>query len=141
MREEVRVVVDTNVLISALFFGGLPERIFLAGVRGEIELLTSLSLLRELERVLKEKFKVDAHSAREMIDAVKSVAEVVEVTSRTRMILRPDDDNRVLECAIDGGAKFIVTGDTKHILPLKEYGGVRILSPSEFVKYLPPPAP
>ena len=137
----MRVVLDTNVLISALLFDGIPERIFLAGLRREIQLLTSISLLEELGRVLKGKFKIDANSVAHTIELVKSVAEVVEVESRIRVILHPDGDNRVLECASDGKADIIVTGDTKHILPLSKYKGTRILSPAEFVKFIPPSLP
>ena len=133
----MRVVADTNILVSALLFGGPPEQVFLAGLRGEIQLLISLSLLKELEKVLKEKFKLNFHLVREIIEEVREVAEIVEVSSHIKAISYPDEDNRVLECAVDGKADFIVTGDTKHILPLKEYGGIKILSPSEFLKHLP----
>jgi putative PIN family toxin of toxin-antitoxin system len=133
----VRVVADTNILVSALLFGGTSEQVFLAGLRGEIQLLTSLSLLKELEKVLKEKFKLNFHLVREIIEEMRDVAEIVEVSFHIKAISYPDEDNRVLECAVDGKAEFIVTGDTKHILPLKEYGGIKILSPSEFLKHLP----
>jgi putative PIN family toxin of toxin-antitoxin system len=133
----VRVVADTNILVSALLFGGTSEQAFLAGLRGEIQLLTSLSLLKEFERVLKEKFKLSTDLVREIIEEVREVAEIVEVSSDIKAISYPDEDNRVLECAVDGKADFIVTGDTKHILPLKEYGGIRILTPSELLKHLP----
>jgi uncharacterized protein len=133
----VRVVADTNILVSALLFGGAPDQVFLAGLRGEIQLLTSPSLLKEFEKVLKEKFKLNIHLVREIIQEVMDVAEIVEVSSHIKAISYPDEDNRVLECAVDGKAEFIVTGDTRHILPLKEYGGIKILSPSEFLKRLP----
>ena len=133
----MRVVADTNILVSALLFGGTPEQVFIAGLRGEIQLLTSPSLLKEFEKVLKEKFKLNIHLVREIIEEVREVAEIVEVSSHIQAISYPDEDNRVLECAIDDKADFIVTGDTRHILPLKEYGGIKILSPSEFLKYLP----
>jgi putative PIN family toxin of toxin-antitoxin system len=137
MRREVRVVADTNVLISALLFGGLPEQILLAGLRGEIRLLTSISLLKEFENVLIEKFRLEPRFVKDSSDLVRHVAEQVEVTSRLKVIQNPEGDNRVLECAVDGKADFVVSGDTKHILPLREYGGIKILSPSEFVKLLP----
>jgi len=137
MRRELRVVADTNVLVSALLFGGPPEQIVLAGLRGEIQLLTSSPLLKELERVLKVKFKLNLHLVRNIIEEIKEVAELVEVSSHINVISYPDDDNRVLECAVDGKAEFIVTGDTKHILPLKEFRGTKILSPSEFLNRLP----
>ena len=133
----MRVVADTNILVSALLFGGPPEQVFLAGLRGEIQLLLSLPLLKEFEKVLKEKFKLSIHLVREITEGVREVAEIVEVSSHIRAISYPDEDNRVLECAVDGKADFIVTGDTRHILPLKEYGGIKILSPSEFLKHLP----
>jgi len=137
MRRELRVVADTNVLVSALLFGGPPEQIVLAGLRGEIQLLTSIPLLKELERVLKGKFKLNLHLVRNIIEEIKEVAELVEISSHINVISYPDDDNRVLECAVDGKAEFIVTGDTKHILPLKEFRGTKILSPSEFLNRLP----
>jgi uncharacterized protein len=133
----VRVAADTNILVSALLFGGTSEQVFLAGLRGEIQLLTSPSLFKEFEKVLKEKFKLNIHLVREIIEEVMDVAEIVEVSSHIKAISYPDEDNRVLECAVDGKADFIVTGDTRHILPLKEYGGIKILSPSEFLKHLP----
>lgn len=134
----MRVVADTNILVSALLFGGTSEQVFLAGLRREIQLLTSPSLLKEFEKVLKDKFKLNIHLVREIIEEVVDVAEIVEVSSHIKAISYPDEDNRVLECAVDGKAEFIVTGDTRHILPLKEYGGIKILSPSEFLKHLPP---
>ena len=133
----MRVVADTNILVSAVLFGGPPEQVFLAGLRGEIQLLTSPSLLKEFEKVLKEKFKLSIHLVREIIEEVMDVAEIVEVSSHIKAISYPDEDNRVLECAVDGKAELIVTGDTRHILPLKEYGGIKILSPSEFLRHLP----
>ena len=137
----MRVVLDTNVIVSALLFGGYPERVFLAGLRGEIQLLTSRALLRELESVLHEKFKLDVRLVKDTMDLLKTLAEIVETTSQLKVIAHPDDDNRVLECAVDGNAEFIVTGDTKHILPLKVYKGIKILRPSEFAKLLPPSSP
>ena len=131
------VVADTNILVSALLFGGTSEQVFLAGLRGEIQLLTSPSLLREFENLLKKKFKLSIHLVREIIEDVREASEIVEVSSHIKAISCPDEDNRVLGCAVDGKAEFIVTGDTRHILPLKEYGGIKILSPSEFLKLLP----
>ena len=133
----MRVVADTNVLISALLFGGLPEQILLAGLRGEIQLLTSIPLLEELENVLMRKFRFDPKFAKDSCDFIRDVAERVEVISHLNVIKNPEGDNRLLECAVDGKADFVVSGDTKHILPLREYEGIKILSPSDFVKLFP----
>jgi len=74
--------------------------------------------LKELEKVLIGKFKLSAGFVKDMLDSVEDVAEIVQVTTHIKVILQPDEDNRVLECAVDGNAEFIVTGDTKHIFPL-----------------------
>lgn len=137
----MRIVLDTNVMVSALLFGGYPERVFLAGLRGEVKLLTARALLRELERVLTEKFKLGMRLVKDTLDLIETLAEIIEATSQLNVIEHPNDDNRVLECAVDGNADFIVTGDTKHILPLKAYKGIKILRPSEFAKLLPPSFP
>ncbi|MFB3886207.1 MAG: putative toxin-antitoxin system toxin component, PIN family [Thermodesulfobacteriota bacterium] len=133
----MRVAADTNVLISALLFGGVSDQVFLAGLRGEIQLVASDPLLKEFERILKNKFKLDVPLVRGIIEEVRNVVEAVEVSSHINVISHPETDNRVLECAIDGEADFIVTGDTKHILPLREFRGIKILSPSEFIKRIP----
>ena len=137
----MRVVADTNVLTSALLFGGVSDQVFLAGLRGEIQLITSDPLLKELERILKNKFKLDVQLVRGVIEEVRNVAEIVAVSSHIDVISHPEVDNRVLECAVDGKADFIVTGDTKHILPLKKFRGIKILSPSEFIGRLPSTLP
>ena len=133
----MRVVADTNVLISALLFGGLPEQILLAGLRGDIQLLTSIPLLEEFENVLTKKFRLEPRFVKDSGNLVRHVAEQVEVTSHLKVIEEPERDNRVLECAVDGKADFVISGDTKHILPLREYEGIKILSPSDFIKLLP----
>jgi predicted nucleic acid-binding protein len=50
------------------------------------------------------------------------------------VIKENDDDNRILECAIEGRVQYLISGDRKHLLPLKEYQGAKILSPAEFLK-------
>lgn len=137
----MRVVVDTNVLISALLFGGLPEQILLAGLRGEIQLLTSPLLPEELERVLVKKFRLDPGFVKDSVAFIEDVAELVVRKSHLNVIEKPEGDNRVLECAVDGRADFVVTGDTKHLLPLQDYHGIKILGPSEFVRLLPTTMP
>lgn len=94
-----------------------------------------------MERVIKNKFKLDVQFVKEVIEEVRNAAEIVEVSSHIDVISHPEENNRVLECAVDGRADFIVTGDTRHILPLKEYRGIKILSPSEFIRRYPPVLP
>jgi putative PIN family toxin of toxin-antitoxin system len=132
----VRGVVDTNVLISAIFWTGKPKQILNKVRRGEILFLTSGPLLEELEGVLIEKdkpFKLAPEEAERIIIGMRELAEIIQ--THTRVAACEDEkDNRVLECAIDGDAECIVTGDL-HLLKLNPFKGIRIITVTDFLKY------
>ncbi len=133
----MRVVLDTNVLISALAFpGSKPDQILSRIRRGEIDLFISSFILSELDRVLREKFRLTKKEAQDRVNAVSSIAHLVEPTERIQVVTAKDDDNRILECAIEAQADFLVTGDKEHLLPLGSLRDTRIISPSEFVNLL-----
>ena len=127
----MRVVADTNVFLSALIFGGPPEEIISLARQGLVELLVSADILLELSSVLKTKFEwQDARIA----DAVRSIGYCSILIKPETVIkkIRDDADNRVLECALDGDADFIITGDY-HLLDLKSFQGIRILKARELL--------
>jgi uncharacterized protein len=127
----VRVVADTNVFLSALIFGGPPEEIISLARQGLVELLVSADILLELSSVLKTKFEwQDAQIA----DAVRSIGYCSILIKPETVIkkIRDDADNRILECALDGDADFIITGD-HHLLDLKSFQGIRILKARELL--------
>ena len=133
----MRVVLDTNVLISALAFpGSKPDQILSRIRRGEIDLFISSFILSELDRVLREKFRLTKKEAQDRVNAVSSIAHLVEPTERIQVVTAKDDDNRILECAIEAQADFLVTGDKEQLLPLGSLRDTRIISPSEFVNLL-----
>jgi uncharacterized protein len=126
----VRVVFDTNVLISALVFGGLPRALLIRVFRGEVMLVTSSVLLNELEEVLVVRFAHDASLARTVRAEIELLAEVVEAPELAR-VARDRDDDAVLAAAIAGKASAIVTGD-RDLLVLVEHEGIRIVTPRDF---------
>jgi putative PIN family toxin of toxin-antitoxin system len=126
----VRVVFDTNVLISALVFGGLPRALLIRVFRGEVTLVTSSVLLNELEEVLVVRFAHDASLARTVRAEIELLAEVVEARELAR-VARDRDDDAVLAAAIAGKASAIVTGD-RDLLVLVEHEGFRIVTPRDF---------
>ncbi|MDR7555707.1 MAG: putative toxin-antitoxin system toxin component, PIN family [Armatimonadota bacterium] len=128
-----RAVLDTNVYISALF-GGNPEDVYLAALRGQFRLVTSPAILVELARKLREKFRLPESDIRSYITQIGRHADVVRPRERLR-ILDDGPDNRVLECALEGKADVIVSGD-RHLLSLGTYRGIRILRPAEFLRRL-----
>jgi len=127
----VRVVADTNVLLSALIFGGSPEEIINLARDGQLDLLVSSHILLELTKVLKSKF--DWREA-DVADAVRSIGYSSQLVKPETVInkITDDADNRVLECAVDGEAGFIVTGD-HHLLDLESFRGIRILKARELL--------
>ncbi|MGH2472514.1 MAG: putative toxin-antitoxin system toxin component, PIN family [Candidatus Limnocylindria bacterium] len=126
----MRVLLDTNVLVSALLFGGLPRELLQRALRGEVEVVTSVRLMAEFEEVLVERFGL----APEIAQAARSEYEQLAALVRPRRvprIARDPDDNEVLAAAAMGRADFIVTGD-RDLLALERHGGRPILSPRQF---------
>lgn len=126
-----RVVLDSNVLISALHFGGKPEELLLLANEGSIELFLSAFILEETARNLKEKLGWEERAIRDALTIIKAVATLVQPKMRLQIISQDDADNRVLECAVEARADFLVTGDKRHLLPLRKYRGIRILTPRD----------
>jgi len=129
-----RVVFDTNVFISAIMFGGKPGRIFGQAREKKIQLVTSRPILLELATKLHEKFGVMEQEVVEVIEGIGLFAEVVKPRREIRVIKADPTDNIFLECALEGKADVIVSGDRQHILSLKKFGEVKIVSPAEFLK-------
>lgn len=132
----IKVVCDTNVYISAFLFGGKPEEVIAIARNNEIELLISEDILAEVADVLKKKFGWTDEQISFTLDELRSIANLIIPDTRLKVIKNDETDNRFLECALAGGAKYLVTGDTRHLQPLKEFKGIQILSPADFLAVL-----
>lgn len=130
----MRVVLDTNVLISAVLFGGVPRELLWLAVQGRIRPITSAHLLDELEELLREKFGFSHAAAAETRGEFEVLAEVVETTEVPKVCRDPDDD-AVLAAAAAGGAAAIATGD-RDLLDLGAYGDIAILTPAALIEQL-----
>jgi uncharacterized protein len=132
----VRIVVDTNVLVSALIFpGGPPEAVYRLTLERRIVLVTSRPLLAELGRVLTATFGWDADRSEEAVRQLVRVAEIAEPQQPVVDIQADPADNRVLEAAAEGRVVAIVSGD-RHLLALTSWRGIRIESPAGFLATL-----
>jgi putative PIN family toxin of toxin-antitoxin system len=118
----VRVVADTNILISALMFDGLPGVVLKLALDRRFTLVTSKPLLDELDEKLREKFGVSTQDAAAIRAKLESVALLVDPDFMLNAVPDDPDDNRVLECAVDGKAECIVSGD-RHLLRLGAHAG------------------
>ena len=131
----MRVVLDTNVLVSALWWDGNERKTLLATLTENVDLLVSDDILSEfLSVVSRKKFTgFPREKISQFIEIILETAIIVEPTDRIGAIKEDEEDNRILECAIMGHADYIVTGDS-HLTKLCEFQGVKIITASEFLK-------
>lgn len=129
----IRLVLDTNVLVSALIsIRSNPARQLDAAGK-DYSLFISKEILSELEGVIsRDKFGFSNEKIDSAIEAILSFSEVVNPEIKLDVVKSDPDDNKILECAIACGASYIVSGD-KHLLNLKEYKNIEIISPKEAI--------
>jgi len=121
----MRLVLDTNVIISALLFGGLPEKLLINVLSGAHELVISPYIVAETTRILESRFEVDPTSL-SLLQQLLHEGEIVYFEPFLH-IIADEPDNRILETAIKGKAKYLITGD-KLILTLGHYKDVKIIT-------------
>jgi putative PIN family toxin of toxin-antitoxin system len=128
----LRAVADTNVYISALNFGGVPDDVLALARHGLIALFISPSILQEVEGVLCRKFEWRQDRIREAAALIRGFAVELSPLVHLDVITEDEPDNRILECAVAADTAFIVTGD-RHLRRLARYRGIVILTPSAFL--------
>jgi len=138
----MRVILDTNVFVSGVFFSGPPHEILDAWRHGRLTLVISPEILHEYERVgqelANEFLAVDIAPIMELL-AFKG--EVVNAPSLAEQVCSDPDDDKFLACAVASGTKVISSGD-KALRRTTGYAGIEVLSPREFIdKYLRPIKP
>lgn len=136
----MRIVVDTNILVSATFWTGIPFRIIECAEENLFELLLSKAIIDEFIEVLNYKEIQEKVRGRHLemthtIEKLISIASIVEPREKIKAVKDDPDDDKVIECAVEGKADYIVSRD-KHLLRLKEFRGIKIASPEEFVKLI-----
>ncbi len=132
----LKVVLDTNVLISAILFGGKPRQILEKTIRGEIRLCISEPILDEFRGVLQRpKFDFSPEMIEVILTELTRVADFVNPSKRIGVVLEDPEDNRVLECAVEAEANYIVTGDS-HLLKLSRYQNIEIVNAVAFLEKL-----
>ncbi len=121
----MRLVLDTNVLVSAVFWNGPEWRLLQACLKGSHKLILSPFILEELRCVLTEKFDVPDGDAGEYVMLLVRSAILVETSGEITIVEADPSDNRIIEAAVAGGADRVVTGD-RHLLDLMDHDGIAI---------------
>ena len=132
----MRVVLDTNVIVSGLNFPGNERLVLELALRGRFELCVSPFILEEVAGVLVRKFAWNEERSAQALRALGDAATVVEPRRLPEMIEGGHADNRILECAVEVSADYLVTGDRRHLLPLEEHQGARIVNAPHFLSEL-----
>ena len=133
----MKVVFDTNVVASASFWRGAPFDCLAAWAQGRCVAAVSSTLLAEYHETVEE-LRLDYPKLKcvEWVAALTEAAELVFPVERASGATPDPDDEMILECAVAGEADFIVSGDKKHLLVLRQYQGIPIVSPAEFLRQL-----
>ena len=128
-----RIVLDTNVIISAILFGGPPRKVFESVLSCKYRAYISRELLDEIESVLsRPKFALSREIIQSIIRELQDLFEPVSPQESLKVISTDPDDDRVLECAVSSKADYIISGDSD-LLKLKKFRKIKILSPAEFL--------
>ena len=137
----MRLVLDTNLLVSGVIASGLPRRLVDAAKAGEFELCTSEVLLAELLTVLsRDKFTARLNQAgvtpQAIVDDLRRLAVVVAPTDVPRVVPTDPDDDHVIAAAITGQADLIASGDKRDLLPMGGFQGIPIVTAKEAIERL-----
>ena len=134
---KIGIVADTNIFISGIFWeGNFSSQVIDLWRRRKIELVSSLPIVEEIVRNLRGfKIEMEEESVKEWEQIILENAMLVEPNEKLDIVKDDPTDNKFLEAAIAGNAEYIITQD-KHLLKLKEFQGIKIITPEEFLKII-----
>ena len=127
------VVYDTNILISGMIWGGTPYDCIALAQENKVEGVTCSEILDEFSEKLTNKFNASPSRTAEIVVELLNFHQVVNIENQLKNVTPDPDDDKIIECAVVGGATHIVTGDKKHLLPLGSYQGILIVKAADML--------
>ena len=134
--QKQRVVIDSNVWLSGLVFGGYPSKILELFINGDLFVVMSEELVSELRRKIVQKFPLLAPKLGLLEASIWKDAIMVKLGTTTIKISRDPNDDKFIETALLGGCRYIISGD-QDLLALGSYQDIHIVKPTEFLKIEP----
>ena len=130
----MRVIIDTNVLISGIFFAGLPGKLLRLWKDGQIKFVASSEMFYEYAEVIRRLGKkYPAIETSDIIDLLAVELEMVKSKKLRESICQDPDDDKFIACALSAKVKIVITGD-KDLLDLRTYKGIQFLNPGQFFR-------
>ena len=127
----MKIVIDTNVVVSGIFFGGYPRQIVEAVGERRLAACATAEIVEEYEEIIEEMIRrKQGHIQLDVLTPFVSGLELMESGTKVRISRDPDDD-KFIECSIDAKALFIVSGD-KDLLDIERYGKIKIITAAQF---------
>ena len=130
----LKIVLDTNIIISAIVFGAKPRLILNLILSKRAKGYISSFIITETGNVLREKFKFSEEKVEQVEALLKTGFTIIEPNFSIKIITACPADNKILACAVGAKADYMISGDKKHILLLKKIKNILILSPEQFLK-------
>ena len=132
----MKVVIDTNVFVSGIFWKGISNRIIIAWRAGKFDLVNSLMNVEELIKILKF-FKIDMSDEhiKEWVTLIVENSIIVDVAGKIKIVKDDPTDDKFIETALNGNADYIISQD-RHLLDIKEFDGIKMVTPKEFLRIL-----
>lgn len=130
-----KVVLDTNIFISAVFWEGKSYYLMKKAINQEVIVFISKHIIEEIKNVLSRDFNLEKQEIDDIINSLLHFTNLIDTIEVANVIKEDPKDNRILDCALTCNANFIISQD-KHLLKLKKFRDVTIMSPEEFAKYL-----
>ncbi len=136
----MRIVIDTNIIASAVFFGGKPGELLERVLRHDVEAVATDRILTEYQATID--YLLQQYNGEYLHLSIMPIFAAIEVIPQTDNIkvCRDPDDDKFISCAVDGKCDIIVSGD-KDLLSLKQYDHVEIITVGQFLKDFPPSSP
>ncbi len=132
----MRITVDTNFLISATQWdNSVAHKLLLKLIENNIKIYTTNDILNEFSIVLKRDFNYGKREIANILETILSLVRLVIPRCKVNVIKDDPDDNKIIECAVASSSEYILTYD-KHLLKIKDYEGIKIISPEEFLRIL-----
>ena len=130
----MKIVIDSNVFVSSFFWGGHPRKIYERIINGFDELYITDEIIMEIKSVMSSsKFNLNSIEIEDYIKIIEKYSKKIVSKNVPKSISRDKNDDKILQCGLDGNVDYIVTGD-KDLLVLKECETIKIIKPRDYLE-------